>query len=50
MAACSRGTWYIPYDEKLGIVPQDDSFLEKRAWDFANTPPDHYPLLLFITP
>ena len=41
---------YIPYDEKLGIVPQDDSFLERERWDFANTPPDHYPLLLFYHP
>jgi alpha,alpha-trehalose phosphorylase len=41
---------YIPYDENLGIVPQDDSFLERERWDFANTPPDHYPLLLFYHP
>jgi alpha,alpha-trehalose phosphorylase len=41
---------YIPYDKKLGIVPQDDSFLDREPWDFANTPPDHYPLLLFYHP
>jgi alpha,alpha-trehalose phosphorylase len=41
---------YIPYDEKLGIVPQDDSFLDREPWDVANTPPDHYPLLLFYHP
>ncbi len=41
---------YIPYDERLGIVPQDDSFLERESWDFANTPSDHYPLLLFYHP
>ncbi|MBV8455320.1 MAG: glycoside hydrolase family 65 protein, partial [Acetobacteraceae bacterium] len=41
---------YIPYDRKLGIVPQDDSFLEREPWDFENTPPDHYPLLLFYHP
>jgi alpha,alpha-trehalose phosphorylase len=41
---------YVPYDERLQIVPQDDSFLDKERWDFANTPPDHYPLLLFYHP
>jgi alpha,alpha-trehalose phosphorylase len=41
---------YVPYDEKLGIIPQDDSFLEGEPWDFKNTPPDHYPLLLFYHP
>ena len=41
---------YVPYDEKLGIVPQDDEFLEKEPWDFRNTPADHYPLLLFYHP
>ena len=38
---------YVPYDEKLKIIPQDDGFLEREPWDFRNTPPDHYPLLLF---
>jgi alpha,alpha-trehalose phosphorylase len=41
---------YVPYDEKLKIIPQDDSFLDRKAWDFKNTPPDHYPLLLFYHP
>jgi alpha,alpha-trehalose phosphorylase len=41
---------YVPYDEKLKIVPQDDSFLEREPWDFQNTPSDHYPLLLFYHP
>jgi alpha,alpha-trehalose phosphorylase len=40
---------YVPYDEKLGIIPQDDGFLDKEPWDFRNTP-DHYPLLLFYHP
>jgi len=43
-------TMYVPYDEKLKIVPQDDSFLDREPWDFQNTPPDHYPLLLFYHP
>jgi alpha,alpha-trehalose phosphorylase len=41
---------YVPYDEKLKIIPQDDSFLEREPWDFQNTPRDHYPLLLFYHP
>jgi trehalose/maltose hydrolase-like predicted phosphorylase len=36
---------YIPYDEKAGVHLQDDDFLAREVWDFANTPPDHYPLL-----
>jgi len=41
---------YVPYDETLKIVPQDDGFLDEEPWDFKNTPPDHYPLLLFYHP
>jgi alpha,alpha-trehalose phosphorylase len=41
---------YVPYDEKMKIVPQDDEFLSKQHWDFGNTPADHYPLLLFYHP
>jgi alpha,alpha-trehalose phosphorylase len=41
---------YVPYDEKLQIIPQDDSFLDREPWDFRKTPRDHYPLLLFHHP
>ncbi|HEU5083985.1 MAG TPA: glycosyl hydrolase family 65 protein [Acidimicrobiales bacterium] len=41
---------YVPYDEELGIHPQDDTFLDREPWDFAGTPPDHYPLLLHYHP
>jgi alpha,alpha-trehalose phosphorylase len=41
---------YVPFDEKLNIFPQDDSFLYREPWDFQNTPHDHYPLLLFYHP
>jgi alpha,alpha-trehalose phosphorylase len=41
---------YLPVDEKLGIHPQDDSFLDKEKWDFAGTPEDKYPLLLHYHP
>jgi alpha,alpha-trehalose phosphorylase len=41
---------YVPYDETLKIIPQDDSFLDREPWDFRNTPPERYPLLLFYHP
>ncbi len=41
---------YIPYDEEKCIYPQDDSFLNKQKWDFENTPPEKYPLLLHYHP
>jgi alpha,alpha-trehalose phosphorylase len=41
---------YLPWDERLRIHPQDDSFLDKERWDFANTPEGHYPLLLHYHP
>ena len=41
---------YVPYDEKLKIIPQDDNFLDGEPWDFENTPQDRYPLLLFYHP
>jgi alpha,alpha-trehalose phosphorylase len=36
----------IPYDERLGVHPQAESFTDHEVWDFDHTPPDHYPLLL----
>jgi alpha,alpha-trehalose phosphorylase len=41
---------FVPYDDELGIHPQDASFLERERWDFASTPPDKYPLLLHFHP
>ena len=41
---------FVPYDEALQIIPQDDNFLDGEPWDFKNTPEDHYPLLLFYHP
>jgi alpha,alpha-trehalose phosphorylase len=41
---------YLPYDPDLEINPQDDSFLDKKRWDFEHTPPDRYPLLLHYHP
>jgi alpha,alpha-trehalose phosphorylase len=36
----------IPYDERLGVTPQDDTFTAHEVWDFSNTRPDQYPLFL----
>jgi alpha,alpha-trehalose phosphorylase len=40
----------LPYDDKLQIHAQDDSFLSKKVWDIANTPKDKFPLLLNYHP
>jgi alpha,alpha-trehalose phosphorylase len=36
----------IPFDEELGVHPQAEEFTEHAIWDFANTAPEQYPLLL----
>jgi alpha,alpha-trehalose phosphorylase len=36
----------VPYDETLGLHPQDEGFLGHETWDFEHTRPDQYPLLL----
>ncbi len=41
---------FIPFDEKAGINPQDDDFLDREVWDFENVPKDKYPLLLHFHP
>ena len=41
---------YVPYDENSDIILQDDEFLDRKPWDFANTPADKYPLLLHHHP
>ena len=40
----------IPYDENLGIHPQDSHFHEREVWDLPNTPPEKRPLLLHYHP
>jgi len=37
---------YIPYDEALGVHPQDQDFTQHERWDFERTPADRYPLFL----
>ncbi|KQX05157.1 MULTISPECIES: glycoside hydrolase family 65 protein [unclassified Leifsonia] len=41
---------HIPFDENLGIHPQDEAFLQKEIWDLDLTPPSHRPLLLHYHP
>jgi alpha,alpha-trehalose phosphorylase len=41
---------HIPFDEQLGIHPQDSAFLQKELWDLENTPEDRRPLLLHYHP
>jgi alpha,alpha-trehalose phosphorylase len=41
---------YVPRHEELGIALQDERFLERKRWDFENTPPERYPLLLHHHP
>ncbi|ACY98362.1 MULTISPECIES: glycoside hydrolase family 65 protein [Thermomonospora] len=36
----------IPYDERLGVHPQSENFTNHARWDFSETKPDQYPLLL----
>jgi alpha,alpha-trehalose phosphorylase len=36
----------VPWDEKLGVHPQSEGFTAHERWDFENTKPDQYPLLL----
>lgn len=41
---------YLPYDERLDITPQDDSFLSKKVWDLSATPAGDFPLLMHYHP
>ncbi len=41
---------FIPFDDRLGIHPQDSSFLELEPWDWEGVPKDKYPLLLNFHP
>ncbi|HEY4417993.1 MAG TPA: glycoside hydrolase family 65 protein [Pseudonocardia sp.] len=38
----------IPYDEVLGVHSQSEGFTNHQGWDFENTPPEKYPLLLHV--
>ncbi len=47
--ACADGM-SIPYDQGLGIHPQDDFFLDREVWDLSSTPDELRPLLLHYHP
>jgi alpha,alpha-trehalose phosphorylase len=36
----------IPFNEQLGVHEQAEGYTQHEEWDFANTPPESYPLLL----
>jgi alpha,alpha-trehalose phosphorylase len=40
---------FVPYDEALAIHPQADGFTGHQVWDFADTAPEQYPLLLHFS-
>ncbi|GGD13634.1 glycoside hydrolase family 65 protein [Nocardioides daphniae] len=46
---CAEGM-HVPFDEGLGIHPQDDFFLDREVWDLSRTPKDLRPLLLHYHP
>jgi alpha,alpha-trehalose phosphorylase len=48
--ASAAEVMFIPYDEALGVHPQDAHFLEREVWDLANTPSDRRPLMLYYHP
>ena len=41
---------YLPYDNKLCVHEQDDTFLEKEPWDFSDENKNRHPLLLHLHP
>jgi alpha,alpha-trehalose phosphorylase len=41
---------FIPFDEELGINPQDSEFVQLEPWDWETTPPGDFPLLLHYHP
>ncbi|MGI8801008.1 MAG: glycoside hydrolase family 65 protein [Solirubrobacteraceae bacterium] len=41
---------FVPYDERAGVLLQDEHFLNRKRWDFDGTPVENYPLLLHYHP
>ncbi len=41
---------HIPYNDELGIHPQDETFLSREVWDLDSTPREKFPLLLHYHP
>ncbi|MFF7240630.1 glycosyl hydrolase family 65 protein [Streptomyces collinus] len=42
----AAGAVHIPFNQELGVHEQHAGFTRYQRWDFANTRPDQYPLLL----
>jgi alpha,alpha-trehalose phosphorylase len=42
----AAGSMYVPYDGILDVHQQAQGFTHHAVWDFDNTPPEGYPLLL----
>jgi len=41
---------HVPRHDELGIVLQDERFLDRKRWDFEGTSPEQHPLLLHFHP
>jgi alpha,alpha-trehalose phosphorylase len=41
---------HVPFDDKRGIHPQDETFLDREPWDLDATPREKFPLLLNYHP
>ena len=41
---------HVPFDDQLGIHPQDETFLHRKVWDLDSTPREKFPLLLHYHP
>lgn len=48
--ACIAERMYFAFDPGLGIIAQDDGFLDKPRWNLAATPANQFPLLLHQHP
>lgn len=48
--ADAAAVMHLPYDEKLGIYKQDDTFLDRKPWDFTAAASSRRPLLLYHHP
>lgn len=40
----------IPFDDHIGVHPQDAHFLDREVWDLDATPSDRFPLMLHYHP
>ena len=41
---------HVPFDDQLGVDPQDETFLHREVWDLDSTPREKFPLLLHYHP